>query len=82
VSWQHDQARPLGLRFPFPGSAPASPGPTPQRVGGIDLNYAGACIPPPPPDLDCNQISARNFRAARTDDHHFDVDRDGILCEE
>lgn len=43
------------------------------------------CIPPPPPALDCGQISYRNFRVIYTvpnpDPHRFDGDRDGIGCE-
>src|SRR5680860_388247 len=46
-----------------------------------DPNYAGACIPRYPPDLDCNEIPDRNFRVVGTDVHHFDVDRGGIACE-
>ncbi len=68
---------------PDPSSAgPAPPGGPPAPPGGCDPNYAGACIPSPPPDLDCNQISARNFRVIGTDVHHMDVDRDRIACEE
>jgi hypothetical protein len=43
--------------------------------------YPGVCIPPPPPDLDCGDISARNFRVLAPDPHRFDGDRDGIGCE-
>lgn len=46
-----------------------------------DPNYAGACIPPPPPDLDCSGITARRFSVVGTDVHHFDSDGDGIACE-
>lgn len=54
-------------------AAPARP--------GCDPNYAGACIPSPPPDLDCADITARRFRVVGTDVHNFDVDHDGIACE-
>jgi hypothetical protein len=43
--------------------------------------YSGVCVPPPPPDLDCGDISARNFRVRPPDPHRFDGDRDGIGCE-
>ena len=45
-----------------------------------DPSYPGLCIPPPPPDLDCDNISARNFRVLQPDPHMFDADNDGIGC--
>ena len=33
------------------------------------------------PDLDCGEISARNFVVLQPDPHGFDRDRDGIGCE-
>jgi micrococcal nuclease len=39
------------------------------------------CIPPPPPDLDCGDISYRGFRVVGSDPHRFDNDGDGIGCE-
>lgn len=67
-----------------PASGTTRPGPsggggTPRA--GCDPNYSGACIPSPPPDLDCRDISARRFRVIGTDVHRFDVDGDGIACE-
>jgi micrococcal nuclease len=66
-------------------SAPAprrrAPAPVPARAG-CDPNYAGECIPPAPPDIDCGEIAARNFRVVGEDVHNLDVDRDGIACEE
>lgn len=59
----------------------ASGAPTAPAKPGCDPNYAGACIPSPPPDLDCADITARRFRVIGTDVHHFDVDHDGIACE-
>ncbi len=50
--------------------------------GRCDPNYAGACIPVHPPDVDCTEIPDRNFRVVGTDVHRLDVDRDGIACEE
>ena len=46
-----------------------------------DPSYPGLCIPPPPPDLDCDNISARNFRVLPPDPHRFDDDNDGIGCQ-
>ena len=49
--------------------------------GGCNPNYAGACIPNVPYDLDCSDITARNFRVVGTDVYGFDGDGDGIACE-
>ncbi len=45
--------------------------------------YPDICIPPPPPDLDCRDITHRRFRVDWTygDPHNFDGNRDGIGCE-
>jgi endonuclease YncB( thermonuclease family) len=51
---------------------------------GCDPNYAGACIPPYPPDLDCADLRARGLAPVRvigSDPHRFDGDGDGIGCE-
>ena len=66
--------------LPPPSGAPPPEPPAPRS--GCDPNYAGACIPPYPPDLDCGEITARNFASVGTDPHNFDVDHDGIACEE
>ena len=49
--------------------------------GKCDLAYPGVCIPPPPPDLDCGDITYRNFKVLPPDPHGFDGDHDGIGCE-
>jgi hypothetical protein len=46
-----------------------------------DAAYPGVCIPSPPPDLDCKDISYRNFKVLPPDPHRFDGDKDGIGCE-
>lgn len=46
-----------------------------------DPSYPTVCIPPPPPDLDCGEISFRNFKVLQPDPHRFDGDKDGIGCE-
>ncbi|GAB6876774.1 thermonuclease family protein [Thermaerobacter litoralis] len=49
---------------------------------GCDPAYPDVCIPPPPPDLDCGDLSYRNFRVLPPDPHRLDGrDRDGIGCE-
>ena len=48
-----------------------------------DPSYPDVCIPSKPPDLDCPQITERNFRVVGSDPHRFDGnDNDGIGCEE
>lgn len=61
----------------------AGPGSTTAPAGraGCDPAYPGVCIPPPPPDLDCGQISERRFKVLLPDPHRFDSDHDGIGCE-
>jgi micrococcal nuclease len=61
----------------------AEPGSTtaPADRAGCDPAYPGVCIPPPPPDLDCGQISERRFKVLPPDPHRFDGDHDGIGCE-
>ncbi|MSO44707.1 MAG: nuclease [Thermoleophilia bacterium] len=62
-------------------TTPLAPLPHTLPTGSCDANYSGACIPPPPPDLDCSQITARRFRVVGTDVHRFDSNHDGIACE-
>ena len=46
-----------------------------------DPSYPDFCIPPPPPDLDCGDISHKKFTVLQPDPHRFDGDKDGIGCE-
>jgi len=46
-----------------------------------DKSYPTVCIPPPPPDLDCGDITFTNFEVVPPDDHGFDGDGDGVGCE-
>lgn len=46
-----------------------------------DPSYPTVCIPSPPPDLDCGEISHRRFQVVGSDPHGFDGDNDGIGCE-
>jgi micrococcal nuclease len=54
-------------------------------VGGrCDPSYADACIPPPPPDLDCKDVRAMGVAPVRVvgaDPHRLDGDGDGWGCE-
>ena len=58
------------------GAAAVSPG-----SGRCDASYPTVCIPSPPPDLDCADVSAQRFRVIPPDPHRFDGDGDGIGCE-
>src|SRR6266498_1062844 len=50
-------------------------------TASCDPAYPDFCIPPPPPDLDCPDVGARDFTVLPPDPHHFDRDRDGVGCE-
>ena len=62
-------------------------GPAPQRPapsGKCDPNYAGGCVPPYPPDVDCADIRALGIAPVRvvgSDPHRLDGDNDGLGCE-
>jgi hypothetical protein len=56
--------------------------PTPTRDPTVcAAEYPTVCIAPPPPDLNCGDISFRRFRVLPPDRHGFDTDNDGIGCE-
>ena len=59
--------------------------PAPFTSGPCDPDYAGACVPPPPPDLDCADLRALGLplpvRVVGGDPHHLDGDGDGYGCE-
>ena len=46
-----------------------------------DPSYPDTCISPPPPDLNCDDISDKKFAVISPDPHGFDRDSDGIGCE-
>jgi hypothetical protein len=46
-----------------------------------DPSYPDFCIPPPPPDLNCADISQKRFTVSGSDPHGFDRDNDGVGCE-
>jgi len=63
-----------------------------ENVGGDDDSTAGGndschpsypdtCIPPPPPNLNCDDVEDTNFEVVGSDPHGFDGDNDGIGCE-
>ncbi len=51
------------------------------QFGNCDSSYPDECIPSPPPDLDCGDISEKDFRVLSPDPHKFDREEDGIGCE-
>ncbi len=71
-----------GSPHPAPTTATnPSPVSTPTNTN-CDSSYPGVCIPPAPPDLDCKDITYRNFRVLPSDPHRFDGrDNDGLGCE-
>jgi endonuclease YncB( thermonuclease family) len=53
-------------------------------AGGCDPSYPGACVPPPPPDLDCadmRRLGLAPVRVVGSDPHRLDGDGDGLGCE-
>ncbi len=47
-----------------------------------DPSYSGVCIPPYPPDLDCDDVPYNNIVVVGSDPHSFDgYDNDGRGCE-
>lgn len=44
-------------------------------------SYPDTCIAPPPPNLNCDDVSDTNFEVVASDPHGFDGDNDGIGCE-
>jgi micrococcal nuclease len=51
------------------------------ETGKCDPSYPTVCIPPPPPDLDCDEIPHEAFRVRAPDPHGFDGNHDGTGCE-
>ncbi len=70
--------QPMQQKVPAPGFEDV-----PEMIveSDCDPSYPDVCIPPYPPDLDCGDISYRNFYVSRADPHGFDPDNDGIGCE-
>jgi hypothetical protein len=50
-----------------------------QKDGSdCDSSYPDACISSPPPNLNCKDMSDKNFAVLPPDPHGFDRDEDGI----
>lgn len=67
--------------LPTDTSDPDNPPPPNDPPGGCDPNYAGTCIPIVSYDLDCGDVSVKNFQSIGSDPHNFDGDNDGLACE-
>jgi len=52
-----------------------------ESENNCDSSYPDVCIPPWPPDLDCDDIRYANFKVLPDDPHGLDADFDGIGCE-
>lgn len=70
---------PAGIPATSPPVAVGDPPALPS--GSCDPSYPDVCIPPPPPDLDCGDITYRRFRVVPPDPHRFDANNDGVGCE-
>jgi hypothetical protein len=52
-----------------------------QEDSDRDSSYPDACISSPPPNLNCKDMSDKNFAVLPPDPYGFDRDEDGIGCE-
>jgi endonuclease YncB( thermonuclease family) len=78
----HAVWNPFGPATTGPGSPPPRSSPPRKAVdGACDPAYPTVCIPPSPPDLDCDDVRYRSFRVLAPDPHHFDGGGDGVGCE-
>lgn len=77
----------VGLWAPYAAAPIPNPTPItlldPGQTGRADCDdsYPDVCIPAFPPDLDCGEISERNFTVRGPDPHGFDREGDGLGCE-
>ena len=67
----------LGLWADVAAPIPASV----SSQGSCDPSYPNVCIPSPPPELDCGEITHRRFAVVGSDPHGFDGDGDAVGCE-
>jgi hypothetical protein len=44
-------------------------------------SYPDFCIPPPPPQLNCDDVSGSHFTVIGEDPHNFDGNGDGVGCQ-
>jgi plastocyanin len=70
-----------GNSGPSANSGSSSQDDADDQEDNCDSAYPDVCIPPSPPDLDCSDISQKNFEVRSSDPHGFDGDGDGVGCE-
>jgi micrococcal nuclease len=75
---------PTSRRRPLPTPVPRRTD-AGDRVGGdCDPAYPDLCVPPLPPDLNCDYVYDQGFRhitVLSPDPYHLDGNRDGVACE-
>ena len=62
-------------------SEPSSDNQEISSDNNCDASYPDFCIPSPPPDLNCADMSQKRFTVSGSDPHGFDRDGDGVGCE-
>ena len=72
--------QPAPASGPAPKPEPADGASEPVASGNCDPSYPDFCIPSPPPDLDCADVSGP-FAVVGADPHRFDGDDDEVGCE-
>jgi PKD repeat protein len=78
ASDNEDQSASVNMEITVEEPAPPGEG---EEETECDPSYPDVCIPPPPPNLTCDDISARDFEVLPPDPHGLDTDSDGIGCE-
>jgi len=73
------------IRGTFRAATPSPETQTFRPPVTCDANYSSACIPPPPPDLDCDDLTRMGITGivivGDSDPQHLDGDGDGIACD-
>ena len=78
-AWRYSSAAGDGSPTPTATATATATATTP--TSSCDPSYPTICVPPPPPDLACGDISAHDFPVLPPDPHGFDPDGNGIGCE-
>jgi len=71
---------PISTPVPTPEIVEMAGPMSPTPLVACDPSYPDFCIPPPPPDLNCDDVSDKNFKVLPPDPHNLDGDSDGIGC--
>ena len=79
--WAQNFGCSASSNIPIKSSEPTKSNDNTKPTSNCDPSYPDFCIPPPPPDLDCKDISQKRFTVLQPDPHRFDGDKDGIGCE-